>query len=116
MLAPVRRIVSLFIMTLLGSTAAHAVSLVQEGKPTATIVLADSALKAEAYKPLRGQSGTPDGKIKLAALDLQAYVEKMSGAKLPIASDAEETKGVVIWPQQAHVRDQGIDHPHGPDS
>ncbi|MBI4024921.1 MAG: hypothetical protein HY360_08060 [Verrucomicrobia bacterium] len=74
----------------------QAATLVKDGNPSTAIVIRDSVFKAEAYKPARSQTGTPDGKVKLAATDLQIYIEKMSGAKLPIMSDAQEVNGVVV--------------------
>ena len=49
---------------------AHAVSLVKDGKPVATIVIRDADLKAKPYLPTAGVSGDPDGKVRLAADDL----------------------------------------------
>lgn len=66
---------------------AQAFTLVQDGKPVATIVIAEAAFKAEPMKPARGTAAPVESRIKLAALDLQAYVEKMSGAKLPLVAD-----------------------------
>lgn len=88
----------LLVLTLVFVTAslANALTLVQDGKPVATIVIRDSALQVEAYKPARGVPGTLDSKIKLAAVDLQTYIEKMSGAKLPIVSDVQDVKGTVV--------------------
>ena len=62
------------------AAAAHAdVELVRDGKPLAEIVLATNALTS----------------VKLAADDLQKYIELMSGARLPIIdaiSDAVKTR------------------------
>src|SRR5438552_1501245 len=96
MIASIQRMVFLFFLVLFSSTAAYGITLVKEGKATATIVIRDSALKSEAFKPVRGQSGMPDAKIKLAALDLQKYLEKMSGAKLEIVADGSMPSGPVI--------------------
>jgi hypothetical protein len=83
---------------LIGSSArtADAIQLVKDGKPTATIVVRDAAQKAMAYKPTAGVSGEPDAKVKLAADDLQKYVQKISGALLPIVAASQATTGPVI--------------------
>jgi hypothetical protein len=67
------RFISLLAATLLLSTAAFArVTIVQNGQPRATIVTAEK----------------PTASAQHAAEELQHFVELMSGAKLPIASDA----------------------------
>src|SRR5687767_1560766 len=79
-----------------GIQAAQAVTLVRDGKPTATIVIAKAALDAKADKPAVGVSGKPEEKVRLAAEELQRYVEKISGAKLPIVGEDEATQGAVV--------------------
>ena len=54
--------------------------IVEDGRPKAAIVVAANA----------------DEKVKLAAEELQTYLEKISGAKLPIATDAAEAQGAAI--------------------
>ncbi len=54
-------------------SASKAFTLVEDGKPSCSIVLAQS----------------PSEGAKIAAAELQIYVEKMSGAKLTIYSDAD---------------------------
>jgi len=80
--------------------SAHAanVTLVKDGKPLATIVVAREALKAEPkLKPDQlGALRSRAVKTASAALDLQSYIEKMTGAKLPIVGDEKEPEGVVI--------------------
>ncbi len=56
------------------------VTLVESGKPAATIVLA----------------AQPTDKAKLAAQDLRKYLEKITGARLPLVSDADSPQGTVI--------------------
>lgn len=75
---------------------APAVQLVKDGKPTATIVVRDAALKTKPYVPTAGVAGEPDAKVHLAALDLQKYVQKISGATLPIVAASEATQGAVV--------------------
>ncbi len=77
--------------------AAH-VTLVKDGKPLASIVVAKDALKAQPeLKPdqlhVARSSAT---KIASAARDLQTYIHKISGAKLPIVGDEKEPEGLAI--------------------
>ena len=79
---------------------AHALTLTQDGKPAATIVISKDAIGAPTEPPTAGLSadvraGTTN-KIAAAALDLQVYIEKISGAKLPIVSDEKDPSGTVI--------------------
>jgi hypothetical protein len=90
------RFVLAVLTLILATSPLPAITLVKDGQPTATIVLRDSAFKAEPFKPVQGGNGSPDSRVKLAALELQAYVEKISGAKLPLASDAGDVTGAVV--------------------
>jgi len=72
---------------LLAVRPALAVTLVKDGKPTATIVIAKDAFAAMADKPVEGASGQAAQKVRLAAQELQKYIEKISGAQLPIVAD-----------------------------
>jgi len=67
-----------------------AVTIVQDGEPRATIVVREAVLESAPYRPDRYDAGSPEQKVHLAAFDLQHYVEKITGAKLPIVSDKEE--------------------------
>src|SRR5947207_15261392 len=78
------------------ATSAPAVQLVKDGKPTATIVVRDSALQAKPYTPAPGVAADPDAKVHRAALDLQQYVHKISGAVLPVAAASQPTQGAVV--------------------
>ena len=73
---------------LLACAQVFAVTLVQDGKPEATIIISDAAYNAKPYTRTLWGAGTPEQKVRLAANDLQAYLEKISGAELPILSDA----------------------------
>lgn len=113
------RHVRCFLLTLFIATAfmpaVIAATLVQAGRPMATIVVRDSALKAEPYVPARAVMGTPDEKIKLAALELQNHIERMSGAKLPLVSDAQAVQGtlVLVGPSAATAKVNGLTIPSG---
>jgi hypothetical protein len=75
-----------------------ATPLVDRGAPRATIVVARAALKAEP-EPKGfgyGESLPAPSKIAAAARDLQAYLRKMSGARLPIAGDEKDPGGTLI--------------------
>ncbi|MCK4323923.1 MAG: hypothetical protein KAW89_05285, partial [Armatimonadetes bacterium] len=62
------------------SQASWAMTIVQGGAPQATIVIAAEA----------------NDKVKTAAEDLQTYIEKMSGARLPLVTDQEDPDGPLI--------------------
>lgn len=82
------------------AAAANAFTLVKDGKPVATIVVAAGAIAAPDFVPafMRSRAQpTADQKLKMAATDLQGYIEKMSGAKLPIVSDATAVQGAAIF-------------------
>lgn len=50
------------------------------------------------------------GSVRLAAIDLQQYIEKITGARLSISSDAASLKGYVIYlGDTAFARAQGIE-------
>ncbi|MCY3024492.1 MAG: DUF4838 domain-containing protein [Planctomycetota bacterium] len=70
-----------------GIRSAAAATLVQDGRPVATIIVSKEAFDAKAWKPAVGTSGLPPQKVRLAAEELQRYIEKISGAKLAIAAD-----------------------------
>lgn len=63
-----------------GALAEGPLTLVQEGRPLATIVTA----------------ATPTENARAAAAELQHYVRKISGATLPIADDAASVEGVRV--------------------
>ena len=101
--------------TMLLGTHLFAGTLVEDGEMRATIVISDAALQAEPYKAARGQKGTAPAKIKTAALDLQKYLEKLSGAKLPIVSDAADVSGAVVYvgPSRQTESIKGLKIPSG---
>jgi hypothetical protein len=72
--------------------------LVQDGAPKATIVVAKDALTANPDpNPDATWSEQPaTNKVAGAARDLQTYIGKISGAKLPIVSDEKDPGGTVI--------------------
>ncbi|MBI2194533.1 MAG: DUF4838 domain-containing protein [Planctomycetes bacterium] len=100
-----------------GTMAALAadLTLVRDGVPAATIVVSEAALAAEPFKPGRNSTAPPSSKIKLAALDLRAFVAKMSGATLPIVSDGQETAGaaLLVGPSRRTVSLKGLKIPSG---
>ena len=80
--------------------SAHAagVTLVKDGKPLATIVVARDALKADPELKPEQLSAPRSAAVKIAAAarDLQTYIAKISGAKLPISGDDKEPDGCII--------------------
>jgi len=75
---------------------AEAITLVKDGKATATIVIDEAALAATPYKPSMGGKALPAQKVRWAAEDLQRYIEKITGAKLPIAGDGATVEGPTV--------------------
>jgi hypothetical protein len=74
------------------------VTIVENGVPKATIVISKSAIGA-ITEPTEQTIWLPQqapNKIAAAARDLQLYIEKMSGAKLPIAGDDQPLSGNLI--------------------
>ncbi|NQU39010.1 MAG: DUF4838 domain-containing protein [Lentisphaerae bacterium] len=86
---------SIVAIAVLAMRSAPAITLVQDGLPTATIVVRAEVLEAKPYQPAR-RGVDAKGGIKLAALDLQHYVEKISGATLPIVADSAAPSGALI--------------------
>lgn len=87
--------------TVLCATAcsAQSVTLVDNGKPVAAIVISEEALAAKPYKPVTGMkanSVTPAQKTRLAALELQRYIEKITGAQLPLLGENTAVDGPVV--------------------
>jgi hypothetical protein len=82
-----------------GKPAGPFLTLVEKGVARATIVITKDALKAPADpKPAEIASEIPLAtKTAGAARDLQVYVEKITGAKLPIAGDDALPAGAVIF-------------------
>jgi len=79
-----------------GPLSAAAITIVSDGQPKATIIIAAPALGATPYVPTVGRSPEPMQKIRLAADELQRYLEQISGARLPIVGDDAAPDGAVI--------------------
>ena len=73
-----------------------AVTLVKDGQPTATIVVSAAALEAKPYVPNRGAKADPAQKARFAAEELQRVLEKMTGARLPLAGEDDAVQGPVV--------------------
>jgi hypothetical protein len=78
------------------SPSIQAITLTRDGAPVATIVVRQAAFEAKDHPLNPGVFAGADQKVKLAARDLQEYVEKISGAKLPIVSDEQPVTGPVV--------------------
>ena len=86
----------------LGSGAAAELVIVQDGQPRATIVVAK-----DAAEPIQK-------KLRTAAEELQTYVQKMSGAKLPIVDDSQNPAGALILVGRSRLSDSlGVAIPAG---
>ncbi len=73
-------------------------TLVRDGQPQATIAIA---------------AGAGD-KVKVAATDLQTYLEKMSGAKLPLVTDDQQPTGPLVLVGPSELASQmGVTIPAG---
>lgn len=89
---------SCFVVCFLAIPAVAGPILVQDGKATAVILVAKAALTAQADPPpdVFYMPRPADGKIAAAAWDLQDYLAKITGAKLPIVGDDKEPAGPVV--------------------
>src|SRR5438876_1096640 len=94
-----RPLMALVCLTGSASAAPKSFVLVRDGQPGATIVLAE--------KPAENAS--------LAALELQRYVRKMSGAELPMATDSQPPSGPLILVGASRLTDKqaGLQIPSG---
>lgn len=73
-------------------------ALVKDGKPSATVVISASA----------------NDKVKVASADLVTYIEKMSGAKLPLVTDDQKTDGALVLVGRSKLTDtMELDIPSG---
>jgi len=73
-------------------------TLVEDGAPVSTIVVSDDA----------------SDKTLTAARELQHYIEKISGAKLPIVTDEQNTTGTLIMVGKSRLADKmDVDIPSG---
>jgi len=82
--------------------AAAEMVIVQDSQARATIVVAK-----DAPDPVRQKTRT-------AAEELQGYVQKISGAKLPIADDSQSTAGAIILVGRSRLSDaMGVAVPSG---
>ncbi len=81
-----------------GSIALADVEVVKDGVPKATIVIArENAGDYKAPDTLQAISEAPvSHKIQGAVKDLQDYLEKITGAKVPIVTDDQNPQGFVI--------------------
>ena len=84
------------------AAAAADMVIVQDGQPQATIVVAKDG------------ADTIKQKVKTAADELQAYVHKISGAKLPIVNDGQSPAGKLILVGRSRLSDAlGVAIPAG---
>jgi len=71
------------------STVGSELTLVKNGRPTATIVISES----------------PADNARTAANELRKYIEKISGAKLPITTDSVPVSGSVVLVGKSNLTD-----------
>jgi len=79
-----------------GFVSAYGFTVVKDGKPVAKVVISKAAFDSTPGSLSRYAKLKPEEKIKFAALDLQKYIEKMSGAKIEIVSDDVDVTGNII--------------------
>lgn len=79
-----------------GPRAAEAITLVKDGKPAAVIVVSKAALESKPWTPAPGAAPAA-AKTRLAADELQAYVEMITGAKLTIVDDTQAVSGPAVY-------------------
>ena len=84
----------------LPATAFSATYIVKDGSPQAEIIIPDNPMRM----------------VKLAASELQTYIEKISGARLPITNEASEKIPVKIYvgkskhTDRLKITDEGLKH------
>jgi len=87
-----------FVTLGLWCASAEALTLVQDGRPQAALVLSKEAFDFEtgqAAKPRRkARQADPLGDERQAAEEIQRYVEKISGATLPIVPAGDNLQGL----------------------
>jgi len=91
------RLASLLLFAALLTSAVLAdITLIDNGRPRATIVVAQDVMGvAPSDKTLTSEQPRPV-KVAAAARDLQAYLEKITGAQLPITGDEQAPAGTLI--------------------
>ncbi len=74
------------------------ITIVEKGVPKATIVISKDAIGVPTEPTLQTfwYPQPAPNKIAAAAKDLQQYIEKMTGAKLPIIGDDQQVSGSLI--------------------
>ncbi len=93
------------VLLLLSCPCAFGVTLVRDGQPAATIVL---PVKTEFDAYTDTDQRRFDDEEKLAAIELQTFIEKISGAKLPIVTADAQPQGTVILLGAELARAQGL--------
>jgi hypothetical protein len=84
------RVAGLALLTATASAVrVSAITIARDGAPQAAIVVAKAALA-----PAKDDAAAQ--KVAVAAHDLQEYLQKISGAKLPIVGDDESPKGALL--------------------
>ena len=92
------RPILMLLASCLATAALAEFTLVENGTTRATIVVVKDAVGAPVEPALNAHTASRPAphKIASAARDLQLYVEKMSGAKLPIVGDDQPVTGPAI--------------------
>jgi hypothetical protein len=98
-----RELIWFSLALLLSCLPALAVTLVKDGRPAASIVL-PAKTEFDGYAEKKGFTDEE----KLAAEELQLFIEKISGAKLPIVTADAKPQGATILLGAELARGQGL--------
>jgi len=96
-----------FLLVASRMVSAASMTIVEDGAPRATIVVTAAALEKDTENPAAR-------KIAMAAQELQSYVEKISGARLPMVTDGQGARGNLILVGRSRQTDRlNIEIPSG---
>ena len=103
--------------TMVAGSVEAAVTLVEDGKPVAVIVVSASAAAELTIAVNTETPGArqPRSNAAVAAREFQYYVDKITGARLPIVSDGDAPDGprVLIGPSRVTADIDGLEIPSG---
>jgi len=100
---------------LLGNFFASGFSVVKSGKPVSKIVINKDAFVVKDFKLSRYAKLKPEQKIKLAATDLQEYLEKITGVRVEIIPDDVDVSDniICVGASKATQKIKGLKIPSG---
>ncbi|HPC30176.1 MAG TPA: hypothetical protein PLI50_08165, partial [bacterium] len=100
---------------LLGNFFVSGFSVVKGGKPVSKIVINKDAFVVKDFKLSRYAKLKPEQKIKLAATDLQEYLEKITGVRVEIIPDDVDVSDniICVGASKATQKIKGLKIPSG---